>query len=392
MRSKGANMKFKLLSYTKFTLEKHHSECLINFVSSLNAKFESKFNGNNLELTVLRKYKGDIIRFLSENKIEIIKISNIGFLSGLKKYNRIGLFCGTIFILISVFISSKLVWQINVEGNIELSDEDVIGMLNESGFRLGKFVPSINYDKLQNEILLKNREISWISINIDGNVASVLVKESKTETTESSYFSNIVAKRDAQILEIKVKKGERVIKINDVVKEGELLVSGIIDSQSQGVRYEKADAEIIALTNHDIFVEFPYKGKEKVYTGKTYTERKIKFFSKVINFSVKTNKNLELYDKIEEKRQIVLFGKYKLPVFLEKTRYFEYKTVDKEYSYQESVDLAFKELKIQIDGVLSDAELISKSTETSFDENGFYILCNLKCIENIAKEVRIYKN
>ena len=249
----------------------------------------------------------------------------------------------------------------------------------------------IDYDKLHNEILLKNKEISWLSINLDGSVATVLIKETKSTDLENDYYSNVVAKCDAQIVEIRVKNGEKVIKINDVVKEGELLISGIIDSQSLGVRYEKASGEVFARTNNKISVAFPYKGKEKVYTGRTYNQYKVKIFSKVINFSRKNNKNLELCDKIEKSRQIVLFGKYELPIFIETVKYTEYELKDKIYSKEEAVDLAFTQLKNELDALLNDAELISRSVETSFDENGFYIVCKVECIENIAKEVRIFK-
>ena len=256
---------------------------------------------------------------------------------------------------------------------------------------MGAFIPAIDFDKLHNEILINGGDISWVSVNIDGNIANVLVKESKKTSSETEYYSNIVAKSDAQIVGIKVKNGEQSVKIGDVVKEGELLISGIIDSQSLGVRYEKASGEVLARTSKQISVIFPYTGEEKIYTGRVFSEHKIKIFSKVINFSLKSNKNIEFCDKIEKNKQIMLFGKFELPIFVQSTRYFEYEITEKEYSKREAVDLAFKELKKKTDSALMDAELVSKSVKTSFDENGFYIVCDLECIENIAKEVRICK-
>lgn len=385
-------MKFRLFSHTEFTVKKHNNEFILNWLASRNINYEASISGDNLKFITLSKHKSEICDCLEKRKIDILSIRSIGIFSKLKRFKRVGLILSALLIPFSVFVSSKFVWKINVYGNESLSKDEIIMTLSDCGFGYGKFIPNIRYDKLHNEILIKNRDISWISINIDGNVANVYVQESKKTDTQNEYYANIVAKADAQILEIRVKNGEGVVRVNDIVKEGELLISGIIDSQSQGVRYEKAAGEVLARTNHEIFVEFPYRGKDKLYTGRIYTERKIKIFSKVINFSIKSNKNWEFYDKIEENKQIKLFGKYFLPIFVENTKYFEYQMVDKEYSRQEAIDLSFKELKTKIDDLSSNAELLSKSIETSFDENGFYILCKLECIENIAKEVRIYKN
>ena len=87
----------------------------------------------------------------------------------------------------------------------------------------------------------------------------------------------------------------------------------------------------------------------------------------------------------------MLFGKYKLPVYIKSVIYSEYELIEKTYSKEEAVDLSFIELKNKLDVLLNDKELISRSIETSFDENGFYIACKIECIENIAKEVRIFK-
>ena len=392
MRLRYVKMKFTLFPHTKFQIHKKNSEAALNAFSASNIKYVASIkNSLFTEIVISSKNAEEAKDLLNKNKIELILIKEYGLFTNLKKFKRIGLIIGILLLLFCVYISSKFVWQINIDGNERLSEAEVEKILYDSGFFLGKFIPSVNYDKLHNEILLKSDEISWVSINIDGNVASVLIKESKKTSSETEYYSNIVAKSDAQIVEIKVRNGEQSVKIGDIVKEGELLISGIIDSQALGVRYEKAIGEVYARTTKRISVSFPYKGKEKIYTGRVYNDNKIKIFSKVINFSLKSNKNIEFCDKIEKSEQITLFGKYKLPIFIESTRYFEYELLEVEYSKREAVDLAFMELHEKIKSETANAELISKSVKTSYDDDGFYIVCSLECIENIAKEVRIYK-
>lgn len=385
-------MKFLIFPHTKILIGKQRSESLLNEFSNSNINYVASTKSDSvIEIVISSKNAQNASNLLEKYEAEIIYIKEYGLLTKLKKFKRIGLLLGILLILLSVFLSSRLVWQINIEGNERISDAEVEKILNDSGFSLGAFIPAIDFDKLHNEILINGEDISWVSVNIEGNIANVLVKESKKTQNEAEYYSNIVAKSDAQIVEIKVKNGEQSVKIGDVVKEGELLISGIIDSQSLGVRYEKASGEVLARTSKKISIAFPYKGEEKIYTGRIFSEHKIKIFSKVINFSLKSNKNIEFCDKIEKNKQIMLFGKFELPIFVQSTRYFEYEITEKEYSKREAVDLAFKELKKKTDSALMDAELVSKSVETSYDENGFYIVCSLECIENIAKEVRICK-
>ncbi len=385
-------MKFVIFPHTKIVIDKQRSENLLNAFSNSNINYSATIkNDSVIEIVISSKNTQKAASLLEKYEAEVICVKEYGLLSKLKKFKRIGLLLGIFLILLSVFLSSKLVWRINIEGNERLSDEEIEKILNDSGFSLGAFIPAIDFDKLHNEILINGGDISWVSVNIEGNIANVLVKESKKTQSQTEYYSNIVAKSDAQIVGIKVKNGEQSVKIGDVVKEGELLISGIIDSQSLGVRYEKASGEVLARTSKQISVTFPYTGEEKNYTGRVFSEHRIKIFSKVINFSPKSNKNIEFCDKIEKNKQIMLFGKFELPIFVQSTRYFEYEITEKEYSKREAVDLAFKELKKKTDSALIDAELVSKSVETSFDENGFYIVCDLECIENIAKEVRICK-
>ena len=366
-------MKFKIFPHKKFIVEKRYANTIVNALSLSRIKYSARIKNEFLEICVSIKNANDVEKIFKSKSVEILNAKAYGLFVFFEKFKRVGLILGVLLILFSVYLSSKFVWRIEIYGNEDLSEEDVIEMLGNSGFFCGKFIPNIDYDKLHNEILLKNEEISWVSINLDGSVATVLIKETKSTNLESDYYSNVVAKCDAQIVEIRVKNGEKVIKINDVVKEGELLISGIIDSQSLGVRYEKASGEVFARTTNEISVIFPYKGKEKVYTGRSNNRYKLKIFSKEINFSRKNNKNLELCDKIEKSRQIVLFGKYELPIFIETVKYTEYVLKEKMYSKEEAVDLAFTQLKNELDALLNNAELISRSVETSFDENGFYI-------------------
>lgn len=360
-------------------------------------------------LTYLKTYydeKENLIFEINSKQIKeyktLFKNNNITFKHGKEsaafrfikqiKY-RYGIILGALFLVLMVYINSNIVWQINVIGNKEVSKSEIISILDGAGFSLGKFIPNIDYGKLHNRILLQTDKISWVSININGSVANVELKEvQKNAPPIDPTYSNIVAKSDGYIFLVETINGEKVVKNGQIVKEGDLLISGIINSNANGVRYVDANGRVYAYTNKDLTIEIPIEIDEKVYTGKIITDTKYKLFSKYINFSLKNSKYNEFYDKIEEKEPFSVFGLKNLPIEKQITKYYEYKTVKTKRSYDEVVELAFQELEKQISDNLDSIELISKNIKTKFDGERFYIFCNMYCKEDIAKRVQFSVN
>ena len=218
----------------------------------------------------------------------------------------------------------------------------------------------------------------------------VEVKETVAhDTNEENKYTNIVAAESGQIVEIKILNGEKAVEVKDIVKEGDLLISGVSDSQSQGVKYTNARGEIYAIVNKDIEISVPYENECKIYTGKVYSKKRIKIFSKLINFSLNNHKYDEFYDKIEKEKEILLFGKYKLPIVIYETRYYQYKIEKQVYATNEVIDIAMAKLRHDLEIELKDAELVSKTIKTRNYDGFVTVNCNVYIIKNIAKEVQI---
>ena len=350
---------------------------------SANKEFKIRIKGKDRKI-----YEGLFQREQVEYKI--IEITGIiSTVTAIK--NRIGIVLGMVFFLSILTFSSNIVWQINVYGNSETTKEEIISELENAGLSLGTFVPSIDYDALHNRILLSSKKLSWISVNITGNVANVYVREREEKIeNQTPKYANIVAKYDGYIESISVNKGKKIVSIGQVVRQGDLLVSGIIDSQAEGVRYELADAEIKAYVNKEIFIKIPYKTTKKQYTGKRYIIKDYKIYNFLINFSSKYGNQSSFYDKIEKREIASIFGVVSLPLETITTTFYEYEYVDVVLTKDEAVDKAFLMLREEMDKSLKNAELISKNLKTSFDKSGFYISCQLYCLEDIAKTQEFY--
>lgn len=382
--------------YVKIKVESESKIKAINLILKNNIKYSKLkiMSDGDLEIKLTYKDANLLIKELEDNNIQYFLLKSSGLLSKIKRYKyRFGLMLGGLVLIFSVFFSSKMVWRIDVTGNNLLEKEEVVEILEDNGLRLGTFIPRIDYDKLQNEILLSEPHISWISLNISGNTANVQIKETlSTIDSDEEYYSNIVAKADGQIVEIKEVSGKRVVSKNDVVKKGQILISGVIDSSTQGVRYEKAVGEVFALINKKINVEIPLEYQEKVYTGKEYTKRKYKIFSFILNFSINNNKYNKNYDKIETKETVKLFGFIELPVEVQKIKYYEYKYVTLTRTAKEATELAINDINKLIEAETDGAQVLNKDLKTTTENNKIIITCEMDYITDIAKEIKFVVN
>lgn len=386
-------MKKKLFSYCVISIPSSQKSRALSLILASSMTYHSvKLVGNKFNITVKPKQVRTYETIFKKGNIDYEIAEHNGYLNtifDIKK--RIGIIIGLILTFIMLYLSSSVVWKINVTGNKSASREEILSELEEAGLTLGTFVPSIDYDALHNRVLLNSKHLSWISINITGNVANVNVREKQEkENVINPTYSNVIASYDGYIDQIKVKNGKKLVTVGQVVKKGDILISGIIDSASEGVRYEQANGEVFAYVSKRIRVEIPYKSSKKVYTGNRYEEKSYKIYNFPINFSTKYGNQDLFYDKIVRREYASFFGVDGIPIETVTTTLYEYEIKEIELSHEEAIDNAFSQLRAQMDSALKNAELVNKTVSTSFDEKGFYIDCELYCLENIAKIQEFY--
>ena len=149
-----------------------------------------------------------------------------------KAIKHSGYVCAFVVGIVIYFISGMYVWDIRVEGNKNISDGAVLSELEDCGLYTGVLWKSFDLQNLEASVLERSDKIGWISIYREGTVAIVNVVEKENEdeidgTTEGVF--DIVAKCDAVIEQITVKRGVAVVKAGDVVRRGDLLISGVLD-------------------------------------------------------------------------------------------------------------------------------------------------------------------
>ena len=301
-----------------------------------------------------------------------------------------GLVVGAFLAMALIVASSLFVWDVQVSGNVELSEEEVLEELRACGFGVGSYLPTLQVRKIENRVLMASEHIGWLSINTKGTVAHVQViehiaGESEGEKTSGALPANLIATRDGQIEYVELYRGNVVVVAGQAVKAGELLVSGLYDSQTGSFRYTRAAGRVMARTERTITVEIPLSYEEKLYEDSVLREVEMHFF----NFSHKIFKNSGnsdiLCDIIKYNSNLGQLGNNRLPLSFSYTRVRPYRTEQRERTAEEALALCYEELSRRLSALSGEVQLLQKSIVTAVGEDSVTLTCTLVCIENIAE-------
>ena len=315
---------------------------------------------------------------------------------GLPKYiiryrHRPGLLVGALLSIVLCVYFSLIVWDIQISGNENISDGYIQNILKENGLELGVYRDSVDVDKIVSNILIKDGKFGWFSINFRGTTAFVEVMEFEKKNNDNTDTApqNIVAARDGYILELAVDNGVAAIKRGESVKAGDLLISGIVDSNTHGYLLERAKGSVIAEVFDRYKIEVPYKREEKTYTGESKREKSVIFFSKGVKVCKKGGKVGEMCDIIEEVERIDLFDNVKLPIFVSDKLYNGYEIREYEMTPEAAASYAYAELENTLELITKEGEIISKSVNGYATDTAYVIELEVYRTAEISKPQKL---
>ena len=307
---------------------------------------------------------------------------------------RVGLLLGATAALFLTVLSGMYVWDVEIVGNESVTDGEIRAILEERDFGVGSYLPGLSVSALENRVLLATDRLSWISINRDGTVARVQVIESGSEDTPllppaSASPANLVARCDGQIEELRIFRGKTVVGIGQAVKKGELLVSGIYDSQTEGYRFTRAAGEVLARTERSFVAEIPFTQSVKQPKETKITEIRLNFFNFSLKIFKSTGNITDSCDIIENTYSICNFGSRPIPVSITVTRAHPYVYEERILNESEAVEAAYGQLSEQLETLSDKVMLLKKETAVEWTESGVRLRCTVCCIENIAEQIDI---
>ena len=227
-------------------------------------------------------------------RTEVIKYRGIPFL--VKKYKKRRAFIfGCVFFIFYICSMSLFVWRVKVEGNYRVAGEDIKNFCASQGLRAGVLKNDVDLNKISNDIIAQFGDIAWASVNIDGSEAIISISETipETEIIDNSEPCDIISQYDGIIESIMVVEGTPTVSAGDIVKKGDMLVSGRLSfkdgEEEKGYTYVKSDAYIRARTVHRLSFSVDKRKNEKEYTGNSSISVYISLFGNEYGFGMPNN-------------------------------------------------------------------------------------------------------
>ena len=351
-------------------------------------KLQRSADGESAEFICSLHTSRKLVRACAVYGIEIEAVSSHGLPHLLFKYRlRTGILVGVLLSVALIILSQSVLWSVDIKGNERLSDREVIAELEECGLKLGARLSELDVDSIENRLLLRSDEISWISVNISGTVASVEIRERiDTEITKiNNNPANVVARLDGEIVALEVYSGFLCLAEGDFVRAGDLIVSGLYNSAHAPYRYTRAAARVFARTTHTFTVEIPLETEVKTYISGESEKKTLNFFGKSIKLFVNSGNEGTSCDIINYEYSLDPFGLGELPISVSVERAYPYVYEKRTIDPAKAEELAYYELSLLIEKELPGAQLLRKSVSTELSEESYILSCTVVCIEDIAK-------
>ena len=324
-------------------------------------------------------------------KFEIIKRYGFPFFVNRYRKRKI-LALGIPLFIVCIYILSSFLWKIDIYGNDRVSKTDILKMLDDNGISAGVLKFNIDTKETAKKIIEEFPDISWASVSINGTELIVKVSETIEKTTiEDNTPSDIISSKDGIIEGIAVSSGTPIVKIGDVVYEGDTLVSGEIilkDGEEEvGKEYTASKGQVFAKVWYEFYNEVPLVYNENIYTGDNKTDIYITLNG--VMFNIITPKiEYKNYDTQLVYEKNFSLGDYILPFSIVKNTYNEYNVVKKQRTEEEAKLLTEYKIEEKIMEETVDCNIIDKETEYILKDNILYSKTTVTAIERIDKQVK----
>lgn len=342
-------------------------------------------------------YKKDFIEFKNICNLcnaQMCIVNQSGLVYKIEKYKkRIGIAIGVMISVLMLFFFSDTVMIVEVYGNENISDKEILSLANDTGIYIGANISELDLRKAERILVSSSDKISWAGIRSSGCKIQIEVDETydAPELVEHNIPCNIVSSKDAQIVEIKnIYSGMLVQMLNNGVKKGDLLISGIVEDGKGGVYYTHSFGEIIGRYTEVISFTQKYIDDSVSYKEKEI-EKDLHFFGLRIPLHF-GNKVFETYESDEDVTYFEVFG-IKFPIGIIYSEYRPYNVKQVEYTEEQVKGILNDKINMYESNFLNkdDIKIISKEAEYIKINGGIKVIVRYSIEGNIGicKEIMV---
>jgi similar to stage IV sporulation protein len=292
------------------------------------------------------------------------------------------MFTAGLFLAVAFWIwSTFYVWEIETEGNYQITGDALSTFLSENDVKIGMPKSRLDIEALEKELRRQFPEIIWASAKLSGTKLLLSVKENDAaytkEQEQETAGTDLTALYSGTVVSILVRSGVPAVKAGDYVEEGSILVDGKIpvydeDGTVREYLLTQADADIVLEYEETFLDSLPFDYIRKEYTGRQKKTYSVQAFGHT--FRLPYEKSFTVQDSLIRETRPQIFEKLSIPVFFCTQTDREYQKVEHEYTLSE----AEKILNEKIDTFISTLEekgvqIIEKNVKIDSND-GFWVI------------------
>lgn len=308
-----------------------------------------------------------------------------------KNLKRHKLFAASILVLIvAIYIMCSYIWMIEVVGTKDIDPKTILDIVSSEGLKEGVRKSKLDKHSIENRVLIKFSELSWVGIQIRGTKATIEVVEKRVEPELISKVDScdIVASKSGVINKILVLNGDGVVKDGATVKKGQVLVSGTIIRENTETRLVHSLAQITARTWYEDAEEMDLQQMEFKDTGRKVTHYKLKVLNKELGF--KKSIPYSEYNETREEKNIISFGDYIFPIKLISNKFQELVRVPKTLTIEQAKKRCEERLNERLKLQLSEnAVVLDKKIDYYEEKKSVKAKITVEILEEIGVKKRI---
>ena len=266
--------------------------------------------------------------------------------------------------------------DISITGGSKHTPESLIKFLDENQIHTGMRKSTIDCKAIEDKIRLSYNDIGWVSAEIRGTRLIIKITETNmpAPAQKAQEPSHIIASKDAIIKSIITQTGEPKVKPGDIVKKGDILVSGVLEIMDDfdeiiNKKPVIANASIRCKSYYDYKDSFSMDYIEKKFTGKTKKSYYLSFSDKKL-FLYNPRYSYDNYDIIIDEVKIHITDTFYLPFRYGSLKAIEFEKSCKKYTKDQAIEIAKARLYRYIEKLIEkDVSIIENNVTISIIDN-----------------------
>lgn len=292
--------------------------------------------------------------------------------------------------------TTGFIWKIEIQGNTAIEETTLQDFLTEQEIEIGSKKSHVSVEQLEKEMRNHFPLITWVSAQIEGTRLWIQIKENDKILSIpeiSKEPSDLRAEKDGIISSIITRNGIPLVKAGDEVKEGDLLVSGMVpiyndEGEIINYHYYAADADVSLECDYHFSASMPVNYIFHQATGNEYKGLYLNLFGKEIFFPDYRQKNN--CDIVSSRKQMQALEQWFLPIFYGTDCYKEYEPITTAYTKEEVKQYFNKEILTFVSTLEEKGvQFIEKNVRIEKEQSVWKMNAYFHVIERTGKSVPI---